>query len=72
MYNRCNTNSLLRNYNKKLLRRSNYDRFIVRYKENSKSINILRYKRKNKKFIQLFFNKNDVRFLSAKEALILF
>jgi hypothetical protein len=72
MYNRCNANSLLRNYNKKLLRRSNYDRFIVRYKENSKSINILRYKRKNKKFIQLFFNKNDVRFLSAKEALILF
>ncbi len=41
----------LRNYNKKLLRRSNYNRLIVRYKESNKSINILRYKREDKKFI---------------------
>jgi chorismate mutase len=66
---RRNANFLLRNYNKKLLERLNYDRFIVRYKENSKSINILRYKQEDKKLIRLSFNKNNVRFSNAKEVL---
>jgi len=51
MRNRRNINSFLRNYNKRLLRRLNYDRLIVYYKRNSKSINILQYKQENKKFI---------------------
>jgi len=69
MRNRRNANSFLRNYNKRLLRRLNYDRFIVCYKRNSKSINILQYKQKDKKLIRLFFDKNDVKFLIPKEVL---
>jgi len=66
--NRRNINSLLRVYNEKLLKHLNYDQFIVRYRENSKSINILRYKQEDKKFIRLSFNKNDVKSSNAKEA----
>jgi len=62
----------LKNYNEKLLRRSNYDRFIVYYKKDNKSINILQYKRENKKLTRLFFDKNDAKSLNAKEVLILF
>jgi len=53
------------------LRRLNYDQLIVYYRKNSKLINILRYKQEDKKFIQLFFNKNDVKSSNAKEVLIL-
>jgi len=66
--NRRNVKSLLRVYNEKLLKHLNYDQFIVRYRENSKSINILRYKQEDKKFIRLSFNKNDVKSSNAKEA----
>jgi len=66
--NRRNINSLLRVYNEKLLKHLNYDQFIVRYRENSKSINILRYKQEDKKLIRLSFNKNDVKSSNAKEA----
>jgi len=65
--NRRNVNSFSKNYNKKLLRRSNYNRLIVRYRKNSKSINILRYKQENKKLIRLFFNKNNIEFSNVKE-----
>ncbi len=68
MRNRRNVKSLLRVYNEKLLKHLNYDQFIVRYRENSKSINILRYKQEDKKFIRLSFNKNDVKSSNAKEA----
>jgi hypothetical protein len=71
MRNRRNANSFLKNYNERLLRRLNYDRLIVYYKRSNKSINILRYKRENKKLIRLFFNKNDIKFLNAKEVLTL-
>jgi len=71
MRNRRNVNSFLRNYNKRLLRRLNYDRFIVCYKRNSKSINILQYKHKDEKLIRLFFDKNDVKFSIRKEVLTL-
>ena len=72
MRNRRNVNSFSKNYNKKLLRRSNYNRLIVRYRKNSKSINILRYKQENKKLIRLFFNKNNIEFSNVKEVLTLF
>jgi len=70
--NRRNVNSFSKNYNKKLLRRSNYNRLIVRYRKNSKSINILRYKQENKKLIRLFFNKNNIEFSNVKEVLTSF
>ncbi len=72
MRNRRNVNSFSKNYNKKLLRRSNYNRLIVRYRKNSKSINILRYKQENKKLIRLFFNKNNIEFSNVKEVLTSF
>ncbi len=64
--------SFSKNYNKKLLRRLNHNRFIVCYKKNSKSINILRYRQEDKKFIRLFFDKNNVKSSNAKEVLTLF
>ncbi len=70
--NRRNINSFLRNYNKRLLRRLNYNRLIVYYKRNSKSINILRYKQKDKKLIRLLFDKNNIKSSNAKEVLTLF
>jgi len=65
--NRRNINSFSKNYNKKLSRHLNYNQLIVCYKENDKSINILRYKRENKKLIWLFFNKNNAKFSNTKE-----
>jgi len=70
--NRRDVSSFLKNYNEKLLKHLNYNRLIVCYKKNNKSINILRYKQENKKFVQLFFNKNNVKSLNTKEILTLF
>jgi SOS-response transcriptional repressor LexA len=72
MRNRRNTNSFSKNYNEKLLKRLSYNQFIVYYKEDNKSINILQYKQKNKKLIRIFSNKNKIEFLNAKEVLTLF
>jgi len=46
----------MRYYNEKLLRNTNYNRFIICYKKDNKLINILRHKQKDKKFVKLFVN----------------
>jgi hypothetical protein len=69
--NRRNASSFSKDYNEKLLKCLNYNWFIICYKENNKSINILQYKRENKKFIRLFFNKNDIKSSNVKKVLTL-
>jgi len=72
MRNRYNINSFSKNYNKRLLKRLNYNRLIVCYKKNNKSINILQYRQENKKFIRLFFDKNNIKSSNVKETSTLF
>ncbi len=53
---RCYINAFTQYYNKRLLKSTNYNRFVICYKRDDKLINILRHKQEDKKLVKLFVN----------------